>query len=150
MCQDQTSDGGVASFVGELSHIVEAMIAHCLLVLVSILCLFEEYDDDHLCHFVIIGIALGHIEMCNVQMGIHCGEFGQPKGLVQLKIVIKKTTSSLFLCSVTFVTQQLHDCQITGLHLGFLVTFSLLHPAPHDWSTPCFFSHIFTPSPSPT
>ena len=36
---------------------------------------------------------------------------------------------------------------MTGLHLAFLVTSSLLHPAPHDRSTPCFFSHIFTPSP---
>ena len=51
-----------------------------------------------------------------------------PKVEFQLEIVIKKTTSSSFLCSVAFVTQQLHDCQMTRLHLGFSVTFSLLHP----------------------
>ena len=31
-------------------------------------------------NFVLLGMSTGHIEMFNVQSGIHRGEFGRPRG----------------------------------------------------------------------
>ncbi len=31
-------------------------------------------------HFVVLGMSSGHVEVFNIQSGIHRGEFGSPRG----------------------------------------------------------------------
>ena len=38
-------------------------------------------------NFAIIGMNTGHVEMFNIQSGIHRGEFGKPRGLWQQEYV---------------------------------------------------------------
>ena len=67
-------------------------------------------------NFAIIGMNTGHVEMFNMQSGIHRGEFGKPKGLwltVKEYITVKDSCS----ISSTAHTRPVRGIAVDGLNM---------------------------------